>query len=150
VGMLILAFGGGGAFLIYRTRKNKQQADASQGWPAVTGQVTEADVHHSSSTDTDGDRHDSYTPHVRYTYQVNGADFSGEKITFGFVIGYGSDSKARAALMKYPVGQQVPVLERKAGGSTAGMIIGIALLVVAFCLGCPAAIAIPMGWFGTR
>jgi hypothetical protein len=161
VGLFVLAFGGGGAFLLYRTRKNKQQADASLGLPSAIGQIVEADVHHSRSTDSEGDSRDSYTPHVRYTYHANGADYTGDKITFGFVSGYGSESKARAGLMKYPIGGQVPVyydpanpekavLERKAGGSTAGMIIGIALLVVAFCIGCPAAIAIPMGWFGTK
>jgi hypothetical protein len=161
VGIFVLAFGGAGVFLIYRTRKNKQQADASQSWPSAVGQVIEAEVQHGTSTDSEGDRNDSYTPHIRYIYQINGADYSGDKISFGFVIGYGSESKARAILMKYPVGQQVTVfydpadpgkavLERKAGGSTVGIILGIVFLAVAFCIACPAMIAIPMGWFGSK
>ncbi len=159
VGLFVLAFGGGGVFLIYRTRKNKQQADASQGWPATPGQILEADVQHNVSTDSEGDRRDSYTPRVRYSYRVNNADYTGDKIAFGFVSGYGSDSKARAALTRYPVGGQVSVyydpanpgkavLERKAGGSTAGMIIGIVFLVLGFCIGCPALVAILVRWVG--
>jgi len=159
VGIFVLAFGGVGVFLIYRTRKNKQQADASLGWPSTPGQILAADVQHGVSTDSDGDRRDSYSPRVRYSYHANNADYTGDKLGFGFVTGYGSESKARAALMKYPIGGQVTVyydpadpgnavLERKAGGSTAGLILGIVFLAVAFCLGCPGLIAILLGWFG--
>jgi hypothetical protein len=161
VGFFVLAFGGGGTFLIYRTRKNKQQADASLGWPSAPGQILEADVRHSVSTDSEGDRRDSYTPQVRYSYRANNTDYTGDKLAFGFVTGYGSDSKARAQLARYPVGGQVTVyydpaspdkavLERRAGGSTVGMVLGIIFLVLAVCIGCPVLIAIPLGWFGTR
>ena len=161
VGIFVLAFGGGGAFLIFRTRKNKKQADASQGWLSTIGKIIETNVKHSTSTDSEGDRKDSYTPQVRYTYQANGAEFVSDQINFGFVTGYGSESKAREALMKYPMEAQITVfydptdpakavLERRAGGSTAGMIIGIALLSVAFCLGCGGAVAILMGGLGSK
>ena len=118
-------------------------------------------MRHSTSTDSEGDRTDSYTPHVRYTYRANEADYAGDKITFGFVTGYGSEFKGNAILAKYPVGAQVAVyydpaapdkavLERKAGGATAGMIIGIALSVIAVCIACSAGIVVLTWAVGSR
>jgi uncharacterized protein DUF3592 len=159
VGIIILAFVGGGAYLIYRTRQSQNQADASQGWSSVTGQVVESDVSHRTTTDADGAMNDSYAPRVRYTYRVNDADYAGDKIVFGFMTSYNVDAKAREVLTKYPVGQQVTVyydpanpenavLERKAGSTMAGMIIGVALIIIGLCIACALLIGGPaMMWF---
>jgi hypothetical protein len=154
IGIFALGFGGGGVFLIYFTRKNQQKADASQGWPATTGTIIDADVSRSMHEDSDGDNHYSYSPHVRYTYQVIGSEFTGDKITFGFGKGYGSEAKAQQALANYPVGKQVTVyydpenpasavLERKAGGSVIGYILGGIFILVGVCMACPLLFTIP-------
>ena len=77
-----------------------------------------------------------------------GQEYKGDKITFGFTQGYGRYAKAQAALASYPLGAQVnvyydpanpadAVLERKAGGNTLAMVLGIILLAISLCLGCP-------------
>ena len=147
-GFFVLVFAGIGAFLIYQSVRNRQKADASQSWPATSGQITEAHVSHHTSTDSDGDSSDHYTPNVKYTYQAIGQEYEGTKFGFGFQQSYGSSGKAQAALARFPVGAQVTVyynpnnpaeavLERKAGGSTLSLVLGIIFLAVSLCVGCP-------------
>jgi len=152
-GLFILVFAGLGAFLIYQSVRSRQKAEASQAWPATSGQVTEAHVEQSTSTDSDGDTSTSYTPTVSYTYRVLGQEYQGDKIGFGFQQSYGSPSKAQAALASFPVGKQVTVyydpnkpadavLERKASGSTPTLGLGIIFIAVSLCLGCPGLVAL--------
>jgi hypothetical protein len=147
-GFFILAFAGLGAFLIYKSVRNRKKADASQSWPATSGQITAAHVSHHTSTDSDGDSSDYYTPKVSYTYQALGQEYQGDKIGFGFQVSYGSPGKAQAILASFPVGGQVAVyydpnnpaesvLERKAGGSTLTLVLGIIFIAVSLCVGCP-------------
>jgi len=147
-GLFILVFAGAGVFLIYQSIRSRQKAEASQGWPATSGQITDARVAHHTSTDSEGDRSDHYTPRVSYTYQVSGQTFEGSKIGFGMQQSFGSAAKAQAALTRFSMGGQVAVyydpnnpaesvLERKAGGSTMSLILGIVFLVISLCLGCP-------------
>ena len=140
-GFTFLAFGGIGVFVIYKAYRTRQQADASQGWPAVRGELTDARV--DRSTDSDGGA--SYIPRLRYTYQVSGTTFTGDKITFGFHQSYGSEAKAQAVLQRYPVGSNAmvyynpanpgeAVLERAAGGFGVSLVIGIVFLLIATCI----------------
>jgi hypothetical protein len=110
-------------------------------------------VSHHTSTDSDGDTSDHYTPKVKYTYQAIGQEYEGDKLGFGFQQSFGSQSKAQAALARFPVGAQVTVyydpnnpaeavLERKAGGSTLSLVLGIIFIVVSLCLGCPGLVAL--------
>ena len=147
-GFFVLAFAAAGGFLIYQTIQSRKKADASQAWPSTLGQVTEARVSRHTSTDADGDTSESFTPLVRYRFQVAGQEYEGKKITFGFQQSFSNQAKAQAALETFPVGRQVSVyydpnnpsdavLERKAGGSTLGLVLGIIFLVISLCLGCP-------------
>jgi len=142
-----LIFAGIGAFLLYKNNQSRKKASASQSWSSTTGQITEAHVNRSTSTDSEGDMSYSYSPAVQYTYQVAGQAYSGKNLTFGFTTGFSSSSKAEAIIARYPVGSQVTVyydpanpgeavLERKAGGSTASLVLGIIFLVVGLCIGC--------------
>jgi hypothetical protein len=155
-GLFILVFAGAGVFLIYQSIRSRQKAEASQGWPATSGQITDAGVGHHTSTDSDGDRSDHYTPKVSYTYPVSGQTYEGSKIGFGMQQSFGNPGKAQAALARFPVGAQVPVyydpnnpaeavLERKAGGSTVSLVLGIVFLLVSLCLGCPVLAAVILG-----
>jgi hypothetical protein len=145
--ILALGFIGLGAFLIIRSVQSRKKAEASQGWPSTIGQISESRVVHSTSTDSEGESSDSYTPSVEYTYQVGGQTYTGRDLTFGFTQGYGDEAKAQSALAKYPPGAQVSVsydpadpqkavLERQAGGFAAGLILGIIFLVIGLIMSC--------------
>jgi hypothetical protein len=147
-GFFFLLFLGLGIFLIYRTQQSKKKAQVSQNWPSTQGQITDAHVSRSQSTDADGDTSTSYSASVAYTYQVGGQAYSGHNIAFGFNPSYSNESKAQAATARYPLGGQVPVyydpsnpsdavLERQASGSNVGMILGIIFIVIGVCLACP-------------
>jgi hypothetical protein len=145
---LLLLFGGVGVFAIYTGRKSVRQADASQGWPATTGAITEKHVAHSLHTDTDGDSSDSYSPQVSYSYQVLGQQYTGNKISFGFAKSHNSYQKAEAELTRFPLGSPVTVyynpsnpaeavLERKAGGAVLATILGVFFIFLGLCISCP-------------
>lgn len=147
-GGIILLFAGIGVFLIYTSIKGRQKAGESQKWPSTAGQIIEARVTRSTHTDTDGDTSVSYAPYVRYTYQVAGQEYTGEKITFGFKQTHNQEQKAQQALARFPLGGQVSVyydpanpaeavLKRTAGGSTVSLVLGIFFLAVSACIGCP-------------
>ncbi|MDI6769063.1 MAG: DUF3592 domain-containing protein [Anaerolineales bacterium] len=159
-GIVILAFAGAGVFLLIKSFKDRKKAEASQGWPATQGQILEARIAESTSTDSDGDTSTSYSPAVKFTYNVAGQEYKGNKITFGFTQGYRNYAKAQAALARYPLGAQVTiyydpanpadaVLERKAGGNTLAMVLGIILLAISLCLGCPMIVMIGLNAIST-
>ena len=148
VGILLLVFGGGGVFLIYKYFKLRQQSTASQTWPGTAGQVVEVKVDRSRHTDSDDDTYYTYAPNVTYTYQVGGQSFTGMSLTFGIRESHRNQAKAQAVAARYSPGQQVAVfynpakpeeaaLERRTSGTTASLIVGIALLAVGGCLCCP-------------
>lgn len=146
-GFFVLLFAGIGAFLIYYSIRSRKKAESSQGWPSTVGHVTEARVSHHTNTDADGDTQDSYSPEVRYHYSIAEQEYESSKIGFGLQQSYSSRSKAEQALTSFPQGSQVTVyynpanpsdavLERKAGGSTLSLVLGIIFLLVGLCIGC--------------
>jgi hypothetical protein len=155
VGVFMLAFAGGGIFLISRTRKSQAEAAGSNSWPSTAGVIEEATIQTRHSTDSDGSTNTSYSPHVRYSYRVGGADYSSTKISFGFGVGSSNYNKAQQWLAGYPQGKQVPVyydpanpqnavLERAARGSTTGYVLGVIFIALGICMGCPVIFGILM------
>lgn len=83
----------------------------SQSWPTVQGEVTYSSIDRSSSGFNNPRRQrrttPSFSPSIRYVYQVKGVRYNGSRIT---LIGWsGNINEARAAAGKYPVGAHVPV-----------------------------------------
>ncbi len=147
-GLLLLIFSGGGVFAIYQSRKSLKQADLSQGWPAVTGEILEAQVTAHPGTDAEGETDEAYLPVVKYRYPALGQTFIGNRRSFGFTKTHRSRQAAENELARYPQGSQVTVfynpadpsqavLERKAGASTLALILGIGFILFGFCLACP-------------
>lgn len=97
-----------GVVLIFIYFRNRMLVQASQGWPAVQGEVVESWVSRRDSTDSDGDVSSRYYPEIRYRYQVMGHEHLGEKITFGPRYG-GARSKAEKVAARYPAGTNVMV-----------------------------------------
>jgi len=84
-------------FALWKAWKNIQLAKASTGWPTVSGTVT------SSETAKVMFRKQ---PRVTYSYSVNGAPFTGNRISFA--AGY-RPRETDAILSRYPVGKEVVV-----------------------------------------
>jgi Protein of unknown function (DUF3592) len=159
LGIFVLVFALGGMYLVYLGIKNMRKAQVAQSWPYAAGQVTGVDVGESQSTDSDGDRHTSYYPIVRYAYVVNGQSFAGDKLAFGPRTGSGRLAKAQAMANRYTVGAPVTVyynpenpedavLEKRAAGTMTTLIVGIVFLAVTVCLGLPIAFSLLFSLLG--
>lgn len=84
-------------FALWKAWKNIQMAKASTGWPTVRGTVMTAERAKVMFRKQ---------PRVTYSYTVNGAPFTGNRISFAG--GY-PPGQTDAILSRYPVGQQVVV-----------------------------------------
>ncbi|HEX7516694.1 MAG TPA: DUF3592 domain-containing protein [Chthoniobacterales bacterium] len=84
-------------FALWKAWKNIQMAKASTGWPTVSGTVTTAKRARVMFRKQ---------PRVTYSYSVNGAPFTGQRISFAG--GY-PPRETDAILSRYPVGQEVVV-----------------------------------------
>lgn len=146
IGILLLVFGGGGIYLIYLSIKNRQQAEQSQNWPSTAGQVVDARVVEGASGHDDMST--NYVLLVEYEYAVGGVTYRSRQTAFGPRQAHRRYHQAQAQAGRYPVGTPVTVfynpdnpqeavLERRAPATTATLVVGIAFLAVAACLGCP-------------
>jgi hypothetical protein len=84
-------------FALWKAWKNIQMAKASTGWPTVSGTVT---------TSKRAKVMFRKQPRVTYSYSVNGASFTGQRISFAG--GY-PPRETDAILSRYPVGREVVV-----------------------------------------
>lgn len=116
-------------------------AQASVGWPTVTGKVTACDLSHSVRRDrkTNVMMH-RYEPKVCYAYDVGGQMLQSQVIRFGN-LETASEKTARGYLERYPLGSDVTVrynpedpsvstLETVSAG-TGQIGVGIAIIVIA-------------------
>jgi hypothetical protein len=159
LGIFLLAFGGGGVYLIYLSRKNSALAQGSQNWLSTAATITQSEVGQSSSSDHDGPR-TYYRPVVEYTYQVGAQTYTGKRIAFGPAKASARSASVQAALGKYPQGGAVTVyydpnnpaeavLEKQAAGTTAMLVLGIVFLAVTVCLALPGIIVAVLGTFSS-
>ena len=89
--------------------RTKKRVGESQSWSVVRGYITESYVGYEFKTDIDDRSHRVYHPELRYTYQVLGREYIGDKILFRQKATYGARKKAQKFLVRYPVGQEVAV-----------------------------------------
>lgn len=154
-GGFALLLGAVGVVLIVLYFRNKAKSTASQNWPSVAGRVTFTDISIQSNDDEDYSRL-SYIPKITYEYQVGDLVFQAHLFSFGSEPSFPSREKAEAFLAPYlPEGQvrvfynpQKPgeaVLVQKMRSMTAGLIVGIILLIAMVCMLCP----VVMGIFNT-
>jgi hypothetical protein len=145
--VLILLLGAVGIFLIVSSLRSRKKAEASQGWLNTSGRITTAEIKRSVNRDDDGNESYAYYPAMTYDYEVRGQHYTGKRITFGNIVANSNQAKVAAELARYPVDGEVTVyynpekpseavLERKAGGSTWGLVVGIILLSLGACITC--------------
>ena len=84
-------------FAVWKAWKNVQLAKVSTGWPTTMGRVTAAETVKVMFR---------RQPRVTYSYSVNGAPLSSQRISFAG--GY-RPKETDAILARYPVGKEVPV-----------------------------------------
>ena len=81
------------------------KAHSSRSWPSVIGIIQSSDIGSLGPRDKDT----SYKPVIRYSYTVNGNDFSTSVICFGLESYSGSIDFAEGYVGKYPSGKRVDV-----------------------------------------
>jgi hypothetical protein len=91
----------------YVTIMKVVNAHASADWPTITGTVTESRLK-EDRVKQQGIEKVSYTPEVRYRYEVAGRPYSGYKIG-QFSGGYSEKGDAQAVLGRYQLNGQVKV-----------------------------------------
>jgi hypothetical protein len=84
-------------FALWKAWKNIQMAKASTSWPTVSGKVTASECAKVMFRKQ---------PRVTYSYAVNGAPFTGNRISFAG--GY-PPKETDAILGRYPVGREIVV-----------------------------------------
>ena len=89
-------------FAVYKAWKNVQLAKLSTGWPTTTGRITAAETMKVMFR---------RQPRMTYSYSVNGAPFTSQRISFAG--GY-KPKEIDAILARYPVGKKCrsPTLRR--------------------------------------
>ena len=107
IGMVLIA-GGVSIWLLRSARRNKQRAQASLGWPQVSGKVIESRLTQRMVSTGEGAETTHYRPNIRYAYEVSGKPYQGDTVRFGNVETTFTN-KAQAYLDKYPTGATVSV-----------------------------------------
>lgn len=87
------------------TQRSKANAlvGAAQAWPTATGTITATEILKGGTN-----RHPTFSPVVRYEYEVDGRKYSGDRLRPGYVK-VGSRAAAERMLQPYPVNAGVPV-----------------------------------------
>lgn len=148
-GLVIFVMFAGGLLGVIWSLRSRKKASQSAGWPAVIGVITNAHISENRSTDEDGYTTTTYTPKVEYQYNIGGAYYASNRISFGFEKSYNRRKRAQEALAPYHLNAQVrvfynsqnpneAVLEQKAQGSIGGIIGGVILIIISICIACPA------------
>ena len=124
----------GGAVLYFGAR-NERTAQQSRSWPTAPGRIIESRLIESTSTDSDGMTSTTYRPTIRYSYEVGGKNYQGDRLNRGMSMAY--DAGTARIMARYPMDGTVTVyynpaspaelaLETTARGGTAMKIVGIA------------------------
>lgn len=105
-----------------------RQGLKTNGWPATAGRMIASEV-----TDFPGTNHD-YTVNVRYTYEVNGQKFEGDRLRYGNK-SYRSWASAKDEQLLFPPGKEVQVYYDPTTPNRSVLIKGIGFSWLALALG---------------
>lgn len=99
------------------------EAEASVRWPSVEGIVTASEVSASRYTAPGQARRDetTYRPDVTYTYQVDGQDYTGHRVSYR---ASGDRKSAEEVVARYPAGKVVQVHHDPKAPGTATLEVG--------------------------
>ena len=151
-GGFALILGGIGVVLIVLYFQNKAKAGESQKWPTVMGHAVTWDIKMDYYDDEDSSKL-NYLPKITYLYQVGGETFEGHRFAFGSEPSFPQRGKAEAFLAQFTSKTEFPVyynpekpgeavLSQQMRSMTAGLVVGIILMVLMVCFLCPIGIGI--------
>jgi hypothetical protein len=100
-----------------------QRAAAAEEWPGTRGRVVAARTEFRTSTDSDGDRSDSYTPIVTFEYAVNGRTYRSTQLYLNESPVFSDEGDARAFLHEYRPGTPLQIWYDPANPQEAAVII---------------------------
>ena len=131
-------------FAIYKAWKNVQMAKASVNWPTTTGRITASDIKKVLFR---------RQPQITYTYSVNGAPFTSQRVSFAG--GY-KPKEVDPVLARYPIGADVTVAHDPQNPAEATLETGankqvtaqVRLLLVCFVLLAPLVLLAIAAHFG--
>ncbi len=86
---------------------NLRDASASSGWPTADGRVLSSRVERSRGSSDSRDSY-RYSPAIRYSYSVDGKQYTGDRVSFRDDH-YGRREKAQRIVDEYATGSSVPV-----------------------------------------
>ena len=102
IGLVLFA----AAIIVFFIRRHSAALQAaSVNWPTVEGKVTDAKIH----AFRDKEKHMNYMGRVWFGYQVNGTNYSSEKISWGGRPYSPVTTGAQQVLDRYPIGSPVQV-----------------------------------------
>jgi hypothetical protein len=106
--ILILAFIGGGAFLILQGFTTGRKTETIiNNWPSVSAQVLSSEVVESSGFDEKGEQVAEFKPAVRLSYQIDGKDYT--SIQIGPAVRAENAESARRIANQYHAGSKVTI-----------------------------------------
>ncbi len=143
-GAFAVLLGAIGALLVVLYLRNKKKTKESQNWSTTTGRITLSEVRMVTNEGEDISSI-SFIPKLEYEYEVNGQVFQGKRISFGSIHSFSSRQKAENFLNQFPLSSNIPVyydpnkpkdavLRKEMRSMTAGLVIGIILIIVMVCV----------------
>jgi hypothetical protein len=107
-----ITFAAIGVFCVVHGIQEGINGKQSLSWPTTGGVVIEAKVHRSEGSRSGNHKsRPTYSPKVKYSYTVDGAEYVGNRIRFA-AIGGGDRSEAAAIVKKYAPSNSVEVAYR--------------------------------------
>jgi len=123
-----------------------QRAAAAETWPGTQGRVVAARTEYSTSTDSDGEHSDRYTPIVTFEYAVDGRTFRSNQLYLNESPIFSEEADARAFLHEYRPGTPLQIWYDPANPQEAAVIIEGPSWAIGF-LALIGLIFAAVGWF---
>jgi hypothetical protein len=101
--LFILFFVGFVAFTLVKAGWGIYKARKSEAWPAAKCVILSSSVESKRVSSGKGGSRTVYQPRIRYTYNVNGRDFQGDKVTFFQAYVGNGESRAGETCYRYQV-----------------------------------------------
>lgn len=156
--VVLLAFLGGGIYLLQRGLKSVEQSIASRDWPTVEGEIIRSAVHMTESPikkngrEVPNQKSRSYSPAIEYRYYVKDQELIGTRVTIEDE-SVGTEASAQAIVDKYPLRTQVKVSYQPDQPATSVLVPGSWVGTYRWFLPGGAAVLLPLLllraiWFG--
>jgi len=156
--VVLLAFLGGGVYLMQRGLKSVEESIASRDWPTVEGEITRSAVQMTETPIKKDGREDpnrksrTYSPTIEYRYYVKDQELIGTRVTIEDE-SVGTEASAQAIVDKYPIRTKVKVSYQPDQPATSVLIPGSWAGSYRWFLPGGAAVLIPLMllraiWFG--